>query len=404
LGNDPLDLDGGRTAAQLDGPGNSPTTDAAGRFTWTGNVPPNSNSDPGTRTVSAHEQQGILGSAEGPTLASHTLTIEAAPAAVCKPGQIDFLGGCHDTSGWWAGLVAGLGQWWSGLFSDGRDGLVTRVLNVVLYVDDPTTHDTPVIVGLLATFKAIGTGAIGILIAARAFTIVLGLFTRAAGAGPWLTLVLEMVGVFVAVAALTPVEHAVWGWVGRFIAGSDAHALTPLLDAVKRLTLVGAPDSKSLGVTLEGIAGLVLLIALVPVFVLIELTRLGGYILLEALYVLGPLVVPLLLLRETRGVTLWWLRSTLAITAWPILYLLLIEGGVALVTSFSGDASVFGDTVVRVGLGVALVAALLSVPELAGQATARVVAGAGGIVDAGRSAPLAPARRAQAWLREKLPG
>ena len=307
-------------------------------------------------------------------------------------------------AGLWTNAVGGLGQFWHGIISEGRDSVLTRVLGVVLYQDDPTTHRTPALVGLMKTFTAIGEGAIGVLVAVRAFTIILGLFRRAQGLGPWLTLTLEIVGVFVAVAALTPVEHAVWGWVNRFVQGSDAHALTPLVEAIKRLT---DTDAHALSGTLEGLGALGLLIALAVVFVVIELTRLGGFALLEALYILGPLVVPLLIVRETRSITLWWFRSTLAITSWPLLYLVLIEGGVGIVFSFSGgggDQAVFGNPLVRVGLGVALVLSLLTVPEWAAQAVARVVSGAGGYVDAHRTPALAPARKAQAWLRDKIPG
>lgn len=307
-------------------------------------------------------------------------------------------------AGLWSNAVGGLGQFWHGIISEGRESVLTRVLGVVLYQDDPTTHRTPALVGLMATFAAIGEGAIGVLVAVRAFTIVLGLFRRAQGLGPWLALTLEIMGVFVAVAALTPVEHAVWGWVNRFVQGSDAHALAPLVEAIKGLTDTNA---HALSGTLEGLGALGLLMALAVVFVIIELTRLGGFALLEALYILGPLVVPLVIVRETRSITLWWLRSTLAITAWPLLYLVLIEGGVGIVFSFSGgggDQAVFGNPLVRVGLGVALVLSLLTVPEWAAQAVGRVVSGAGGYVDAQRTPALAPARKAQAWLRDKIPG
>lgn len=370
--------DGSNLPAPISGA--SPTTDGHGGMSWHGDLYQNIKA--GTYLVEATNP------ANGDVLARAALTVQA---------PVD--GGAF--AGAWSNIVQAVTTWWAGLMQEGKDGVLSQVLGVVLYGDDPTTHTVPAVVGLMATLAAIGQGAIEVLVSVRVLTIALGLLKRAQGWGPWLTLILELTGVLVAVAALTPIEHAVWGWVQRFVTGTDTGALDPLVAAVKKATVI---DTTHVADTLAGLGAIVLLVVLAAVFLIIELTRLGGFALLEVLYILGPLVVPLLLLTETRGVALTWLRSILAITVWPILYLLFIEGGVAIVFSFSGgDAAVFGNPLVKVGLGVMLVMALLMVPEMAGRLMSHLVAGAGSIVDARRTPALHIAGRAQARLRGLLP-
>jgi len=362
-----------------------PQTDARGQFSWQGTM--GTGLPAGTYLITVHQEGNLFGG-NGPRLAQAALSVQEPPSSGIFAGV-------------WSNAVQTVAAWWAGLMQEGKDGVLSQVLGVVLYGDDPTTHNVPAMVGLMATLAAIGQGAIEVLVSVRVLTIVLGLLKRAQGWTPWLTLILELTGVLVAVAALTPVEHAVWGWVQRFVTGTDTGALDPLIAAVKKATVV---DTTHVADTLAGLGAIVLLVVLAAVFVIIELTRLGGFALLEVLYILGPLVVPLLLLHETRGVTLTWLRSILAITVWPILYLLFIEGGVAIVFSFSGgDAAVFGNPLVKVGLGVMLVMALLMVPEMAGRLMSHLVAGAGSIVDVRRTPALHFAGKAQARLRGLLP-
>jgi len=360
-----------------------PQTDARGQFSWQGTM--GTGLPASTYLITVHQEGNLFGG-NGPRLAQAALSVQEPPSSGLFAGV-------------WSNAVQTVAAWWAGLMQEGKDGVLSQVLGVVLYGDDPTTHHVPAIVGLMATLAAIGQGAIKVLVSVRVLTIALGLLRRAQGWGPWLTLALELMGVLVAVAALTSIEHAVWGWVQRFVTGTDAHALDPLVAAVKNATTVDMTT-----IDLSHVLAWVLLLVLGAVFVIIELTRLGGYALLEVLYIMGPLVVVLLLVKETRGVALTWLRSILAITFWPILYLLFIEGGVALVFSFSGgDAAVFGNPLVKVGLGVMLVMALLMVPEMAGRLMSEMVAGAGSYINARRTPALHVAGVVQKRLRGLLP-
>ncbi len=351
------------------GPTNGDGT-ATGRVDVPGDLPP------GTYEVVAAEATGGIATAQT-SVTIYSAAESGNPAALfCGVANI-----CTNMEDFWGKLSNGALLWAYHESDNGRDDALTTIMNVALTLPDMAASGFLVkLAPLIDPFEKLF-----LFIFKMTLYVRIGVLAWDALRGRQMRGVLYVMGIVVftlwAAKWLYFFESAVWQWVQRWIKAIDVQALKPLTRTLKAWMSVPPHDLLS-GGTFSVTTFLALCTVYVFIFMLllIVLLRLGAIGLQFLLTITGLLFVALGMLPSTRGSALWWLRSQVMVTIQPVLYALLIQGGILLVFSLDTlDPVIFGNPFVRLTMISMVIAGLVGVPRISAWMTTQLIRGGGGV-------------------------
>lgn len=243
-------------------------------------------------------------------------------------------------------------------------GLVAHVLDVVMYEPDPTDSGFSALNALFNDLAGLGQEVLFALLFLGALRTV----ARSAkeGVRVWLSFVLRVVLVLVYISSLQWAFHMLAVSLSAAVAHVNAGGLGGFTSLLVGLLI----PHLGVGTPLDGagyVFQIVLLVLLSGVFVAVAisllLVRIGALFVQLLLYVISPVMLPLLLEDSTRGVALSWLKTYLALSLYPFFAALELQVVDRVVFGFAAN-TVFSDPVTRAALGIVGLAVLQTVLAL----------------------------------------
>jgi len=338
------------------------STFGAGTYTFTAEEGP----DPTIRDSATLQVQPLIGAAPGGA-----------------PGDLNTPWGPIHTGDWWRAITMGLLTWWSGFYSGGANKIIDPIVSVALYIPPIASGAFSFIAG--SDLIQYGSIALQALLVVRMVALIVGVVRNHRNVE---AAVLSFVLLSILVASvynLSDLEASGWAWINDYSQAIAGMGLDHFKHALETWTTIKPSDMASLGTFLLDVLGAgFLVLVCVVLFVIMVLTNVGGLLMLIVLFILGPLLLPLLVTEFTRPVGGWWAKSIVAISLWHPVYAHIIQAGGGVVDTLGADHSLFGSPFMRVALGVGLVIAFNMVPALCGGAVALVRWGGAGAVDAAK--------------------
>jgi len=243
-------------------------------------------------------------------------------------------------------------------------GLVAHVLDVVMWEPDPTDSSFGPLNGLFDDVGGLGQEVLfGLLFLGSMRTV-----GRSAkeGVRVWFSFVLRVVLVLVYISALRWAFHMLASSLSAAVAHVNAGGLAGFTSLLVGLLV----PHLGVGTALDGagyVFQVVLLVLLSGAFIAVAisllLVRIGALFVQLLLYVLSPVMLPLLLEDSTRGAALSWLKTYLALSLYPFFAGLELQV-VDRVVFGLGDNTVFSDPVTRAALAIVGLAVLQTVLAL----------------------------------------
>lgn len=301
-------------------------------------------------------------------------------------------------AGWWDGLLAHLWTWVQSAFTGSTPaaqhaaalaprvataaprptastvaaapspsqagGLVAHVLDVVMYEPDPTDSGFSALNALFNDLAGLGQEVLfGLLFLGAVRTA-----GRSAkeGVRVWLSFVLRVVLVLVYISSLQWAFHMLAVSLSAAVAHVNAGGLSGFTGLLVGLLV----PHIGVGTALDGagyVFQVVLLVLLSGAFVAVAisllLVRIGALFVQLLLYVISPVMLPLLLEDSTRGSALSWLKTYLALSLYPFFAALELQVVDRVVFGFAAN-TVFSDPVTRAALAIVGLAVLQTVLAL----------------------------------------
>ncbi len=337
-------------------------TFGAGTYTFTAEEGP----DPTIRDSATLQVQPLIGAAPGGA-----------------PGDLNTPWGPIHTGDWWRAGTMGLLAWWSDFYSGGANKVIDPIVAVALYIPPIASGAFSFIAG--SDLIAYGSIALSFLLVVRMVALIVGVVRNHRNVEAAVLSFVLLAILVSTVLNLSDLEASSWAWINQYSAAIAGMGLDHFKHALETWTTIKKNDMASLGVFLLDVAGAGFMILLcVVLFVIMVLTNVGGLLMLIVLFILGPLLLPLLVTEFTRPIGGWWAKSIVAISLWHPVYAHIIQAGGGVVDTLGTDHSLFGSPFMRVALGVGLVIAFNMVPALCGGAVALVRWGGAGAIDAAK--------------------